>query len=79
MKKIFEKYALHIAKKNNFNPILAGLNVVFLYLIFISIEAIIETLIFGQSFAHPLDYLFAFIFVVFSFYTIFICNYFKNK
>lgn len=63
-----------LAKACGYEPLYSvGMTLLF-YLMVNHLEAVIERVIFGESFEHPLDILVASVFVAYAGYTTFLCS-----
>lgn len=79
MKKLFEKFAFYIAKRNNFKM---SKSIFYIFGCHLAIDftmRTIEILIFGEAFSHWFDIVVMIFIGVLAFYTLFLCNYYTKK
>lgn len=65
--------SLILAKASKGNPALATVTVILFYVMFNTLESVIEFLLFGKRFEHWVDVLFGIIFIAYSAYCVYWC------
>ncbi len=76
---LIEKTVLILAESAKGNPIVATIVVYIFYLMFTLLEAIVETLIFGDRFEHWLDPIFIGCFMAYSAYAVYGCALYNSN
>jgi uncharacterized membrane protein len=70
---IIYRAAYHLAASSGGNPAISTVVVMLFYLMFNTVEAVIEELIWGERFVHWLDPVFMLGFIAFAAYQVYIC------
>ena len=71
--KFLNRITLALAKASGGNPVLAVATVILFFVMFNTLEAGIETLLFGERFQHWLDVVFQVIFIAYAAYSVWWC------
>ena len=68
-----KRSALLVAKSSKGNPVLATVTIILFYVMFNTLESVIEILLFGKRFEHWFDVLFGIIFIAYAAYCVYWC------
>lgn len=75
---MFQRATMRLAQASDGNPITSTLVVIIFYIMLSIVEANIEKAIFGSSFEHPLDAVFAVAFMAYAAYAVYWCALFNS-
>ena len=71
--RFLNKMTLALAKASGGNPVLSVATVILFFVMFNTLEAGVETLLFGEQFQHWLDVVFQVIFIAYAAYSVWWC------
>lgn len=66
--------ALMVAKASKGNPVIAVATIILFYVMFNTLESVVEILIFGKRFEHWLDVIFGIVFIGYAAYSVYWCG-----